>query len=252
MRFVSDFRQGFRHFASGIKFWATNPKIMLFGAIPAIVVSLLMFALIIFALTFTYDWSTALTGFATDWSNLAREGLRITLAIAMSVGIVYFCLVTFVTITLLVGDFFYEKIWRAVETQEGRFEEVALPLTQQLSRTAGTVLRSLAMGLMTSLLGVLIGLIPVVGGPIAAAFVAFRGSRALAIELTGFAADARGWNFDRRRRAVDSRLGLALGTILPFYLLFMVPGGAVIGMPSAVVSGTRLLRDLDHRTTARV
>ena len=245
LRVLSDFRDGLRHFAGGLRFWASNPKVMLFGAIPAIIVSVLMFALIIWSVPQTYAWATAMTGFAEGWSNLLREGLRITLGIALAVAIIYFCIVTFVTITLLVGDPFYERIWRAAEQERGGFEEVSTPFVQQLSRTANTVVRSLGMGLLTSLLGLLIGLIPLVGGALAALFVGVRGSRALALELTGFAADARGWGFRQRKQAVDRRLGLALGTILPFYLLFMIPGGAVLGMPSAVVAGTSLLRDLD-------
>jgi CysZ protein len=239
-----DFARGFGYFVTGLKLWATKPRLMLLGALPALIVSAFMFLLIWWSVPRTYDWSTAMTGFADGWTILFREGLRITLGVALAIAIILVCIVSFVTVTLLVGSPFYERIWLHTENTLGDFEgAVELSLQQQVRKGIGDVARTLRMALVTSLLAVLIGLIPVVGSIAAAVFVAVRGSRALAVELTGFAADARGWTFDERKRELDSRPLRTLGFSFPCYLATIVPGGAVLAMPAAVVAGTLVIRD---------
>ncbi len=245
MQFAKDFARGFSFFAAGVATWARRPKLMLLGALPAVIVSALMFLLIWWSISNTYEWATALTGFADPWSDLLREGLRITLGLALAIAIILFCIVSFVTVTLLVGSPFYEQIWRTTEQSLGGIGgEVQLRLTEQVRKGVGDAARTLRMALATSAVAVLIGLIPVVGSVAAAVFVAVRGSRALAVELTGFAADARGWSFDERKRALDGRPLMTLGFAFPCYLASIVPGGAVLAMPSAVVAGTLCVRDL--------
>ncbi|NLE98085.1 MAG: hypothetical protein GX596_08870, partial [Propionibacterium sp.] len=150
MRFTNDFSDGVGYFAAGVKSWGTRPKLMLLGAIPAVIVSALMFALVAWAVPRTYSWASALTGFADEWALLFREGARISLGIAFAIAIVMFCIVSFVTITLTVGGPFYEQIWKATEKSLGFSGGVQLGLTQQVSKGVGDMLRMLAMALKTS------------------------------------------------------------------------------------------------------
>lgn len=249
-QFTNDFSEGASYFVAGVKAWATKPKLMLLGAIPAVIVSIVMFLIVAWSVPRTYGWAAGVTGFADDWTMLLREGVRLTLGVAFSVAIIMFCIVSFVALTLFVGSPFYEQIWKATERSMGGLPAAAqLRFTQQVSKEIAGVGRMMVMALTTSVIAILIGLIPLVGSVLAAIFVTWRGSRALAVELTAYAADARGWSFDKRKRALDARPMKMLGSSLPFYLAFVVPGGAVLGMPAAVVAGTLLVRDLDKESS---
>lgn len=242
---AGDFSQGAGYFLTGVKTWATRPKLMLLGSLPALIVGTLMFLLVVWAVPRTYGWAAGITGFADDWALLFREGIRLALGVALAIAIIMVCIVSFVTITLLVGGPFYERIWRSTEQSLGGLpSSPASRITQQVARGVGDAARMLGMALTTSLVAVLIGLVPAVGGLLAALFVTWRGSRALAIELTAYAADARGWTFEQRKKVLDRHPMKALGAAFPCYLAFMVPGGAVLVMPAAVVAGTLLLHDL--------
>lgn len=250
MHVAKDFSRGFGCFTKGLKTWASKPRLMLLGALPAIIVSLLMFLLVVWTISNTYEWATALTGFADGWGPLLREGLRISMGLAFAAAIIVFCIVTFVTITLTVGAPFYERIWKDTEASLGGLtHQVQFSLRQQVSKSTGDILRTLQIALTTSVIAFLIGLIPVVGSIAAAIFVTVRGSRALAVELTAYAADARGWSFAERKQRLDARPLLMFGASFPCYLACLVPGGAVVMMPAAVVAGTHLVRELESTNT---
>src|SRR5690554_3709030 len=119
VRAVSRFFAGMRMLGRGLGMWVTSPKLMLLGAIPALLVGV---ALVIGlgVLTFNLDTvATWLTPFAEEWSEPFRVTTRVLVGIVTLVATAYFGLRTFTTITLAVGDPFYERIWRAVEVREG-------------------------------------------------------------------------------------------------------------------------------------
>lgn len=240
-----DLPTGIRLAGRGLRGWAGTPKLMLLGAIPAVLVWAIFLALIVLVVPRTPAIARWATPFAADWSLLAREVLQVTLAIAMSVALIYLAIVTFVSVTLLVGSWFYERIWAATEERLGGLEQrVELNFRATVGKTVDDTGRSVLMALTTAALAFLIGLVPVVGSIAAAVFVTYRGARSAAIELTAFAGDARGWSFAQRRRRIDRRPLLMLGTALPYYLSFLVPGLAIVTMPAGVVSGTHLVRTL--------
>lgn len=223
---------------------------MLLGVIPAMLVWAAFLALIVLVVPRTPVIARWATPFAAEWSLLARELLQATLAIAMSVALIYLAIVTFVSVTLLVGSWFYERIWAATEERLGGMEQrVELGFRATVGKTVDDTGRSILMALTTAALAFLIGLVPVVGSIAAAVFVTYRGARSAAVELTAFAGDARGWSFAERRRRIDRRPLLMLGTALPYYLSFLVPGLAVVTMPAGVVSGTHLVRELTQAET---
>lgn len=246
MRFAREFGRGFGFFTSGLKGWLTKPKVLLLGALPALITSALMFLLLWWALPSTYGWSTALTGFAEGWALALREGVRITLALAMAAGIVALCVLTFVNITLFVGGPFYEQIAKHTDRVRGGIpNEVRIGFGRQVMRGAGDAWRLLQYSLTTASYAFLVGLIPVLGPPLAAVVVLVRATHGLAMEVTAFAGDARGWSFEARKRRLREHSFLAFGAAFPSYLAFLVPGLAVIVMPAAVVAGTLLVRELD-------
>jgi CysZ protein len=60
----------------------------------------------------------------------------------------------------------------------------------------------------------------------------------LTVELTSVAFDRRGYGLPKRLRLLCRYRALALGFGVPILLLFLLPFGAVIGMPRAVAGGT--------------
>jgi CysZ protein len=65
----------------------------------------------------------------------------------------------------------------------------------------------------------------------------------LALELTGFAFDARGLSLGEQRRMLRRSRSTTLGFGVVTYLLFLIPLVAVIAMPAAVAGATMLARN---------
>lgn len=224
--------------------WITSPRIMILGAIPALVVgSVYTAAIVVFAfqLDAIAEW---VTPFADGWSEPVRVATRFAAGLALIGVAVLLAIYTFVAVTLAVGDPFYERIWRTVETRMGdEPAEVDEPFWRSAVRGLGTAIRLL---LLTALVGVALfatGLIPVLG-PIAAPVLgAILGGWVIALELSGFAFDIRRFTLRERRRMLGARRAQTLGFGVLTYVLFLVPFGAVVIMPAAVAGATMLARD---------
>lgn len=96
---------------------------------------------------------------------------------------------------------------------------------------------------------VLLGFVPVVGQVVGLIVGALVGGRALALELTGFAGDARGLSLAERRRLLGEHRAVSLGFGVAVYLAFLIPGGAVVATPAATAGATLLLRALRGEPT---
>ena len=195
----------------------------------------------------------ALTPFVDGWDEASAGTVRLLLSIAAVGAIVALGVVLFAAVTLLVGDPFYERIWRGVENELGGVpDEHETGFWRGLGRTLrdSSVLvgTSLAIGVVL----VLLGIIPVVGQVVGLVAGALVGGRALALELTGFAGDARGLALRDRRRLLGERRAVSLGFGIAVYLAFLIPGGAVIATPAATAGATLLLRTLRGESTERI
>jgi CysZ protein len=158
---------------------------------------------------------------------------------------------TFTAVTLTLGDPFYERIWRAVETSLGNPPTPpAQGFWRSLVRAVGDGIRLLVPAIGVGILLLAGGFIPLVGPILAAVVGAFVGGWLLCVELTGFAFDARGFSVKERRRALRARRAVAVGFGAACYLLFLVPFVAVVAMPSAVAGAAMLSRDTLDRTAA--
>ncbi len=240
---IREFFSGVRLLGAGLRMWVTAPRLMLIGAVPALLVAALyLVGLVLLALNL--DAIAAwLTPFAADWQEPFRSGVRITAALAILAVTALLAVYTFVTLTLLIGDPFYERIWHAVEDRLGGIpDEREQPFWPSVVRGVAEALRLL---LATAALGILLfagGFIPVVGQTLIPVLAALVGGWFLAIELTGFAFEARGLRLRERRRALAGSRARTLGFGMATYLVFLVPLGAVIVMPAAVAGATLLTR----------
>lgn len=241
---VRRFFDGTAYLGRGLKMWGSDPRLMLFGALPALIVAAVYLAALIVLFVNAPALAEWATPFADEWPEGWRTAVRIAAIIAFvglgSLLVVY----TYTAITLAVGDPFYEKIWRNVENRLGGIQnEIEVPFWPSVRRGILDAVRILVATAAIGLGLFALGFIPIVGQtlvPVAGAAVA---GWFLALELTGKAFDARGRSLKDRRRALAAIRPTALGFGVASYLVFLIPFGAVFVMPAAVAGATLLSRE---------
>jgi CysZ protein len=238
------FAAGMGYLVKGLRMWATSPKLMLLGAIPALIVgAVYATAIVVFVLNLG-QIAAWITPFAGGWDDPLRLIARVAAGVALLAAVVFLAVFTFAAVTLAVGDPFYEKIWRAVEERMGGAPaEGGEPFWRSARRGIGNGLRLLALSLLIGLLLFVGGFIPLIGQTVIPVLGATVGGWILALELTGYAFDARHLTLRQRRRMLGTQRASALGFGIVSYLLFLVPFAAVAVMPAAVAGATMLARD---------
>ena len=218
---------------------------MLLGALPALIVGIVYVAGIVVLLVNLEAISVAISPFASGWDEPWRAGTRIVAGAAVAAAGILLLAYSFVAVTLLVGDPFYERIWRAVETDLGD-APVDAPhgLLQSILRSIIDALRLVMLAVLVALLLLVCGLIPGLGQLLALVLGALFGGWILTLELTGRAFDARGFTLGQRRRMLRARRARSLGFGVLTYVLFLIPGAAVVVMPAAVAGAAMLSRDV--------
>jgi CysZ protein len=241
MRAIREFFGGVAVLLRGFRSYGTRPRLMWLGALPALIVGAVYVGVIVlFALNLDAI-VTLVTSFARGWQAepLVRVGAGLALIVLVVVVLVY----TYTAITLAVGDAFYERIWRAVEeTLGGAPVELNEGFWPAAARAASNGLRLLAVTVATSLVLFAGGFIPVVGQTVVPVVGALVAGWLLALELTGFAFDARGLRLRDRRGLLGRRRARSVGFGVACYLLFLVPFAAIVVMPAAVAGATHLAR----------
>jgi len=241
---MREFFRGARTLLGGFGWWRSRPATMLLGLVPAALVGLVLVAGLIALGVSLPGLTTAATPFAEGWIPVWRDFLRLGVGTAMFGGALIIAVVSFTALTLVVGDPFYERIWRRVETDlGGAVPEGGAPFW-------GSVVDGLALvgkGILVAILAGLVGLIPVVGS--VAGFITgvlFTGWL-LADELSSRAFAARGMPRVERRAVLRAHRARTLGFGVATQLFFLVPLGAVVVMPAAVAGSTVLARSLLER-----
>lgn len=238
---IRQFFSGVGMLGQGFSVWRTAPGLMLLGVVPAIIVAVLFVAGFI-ALGVNLDGIvTALTPFASAWDEPFRSLVRGLIAVAFVVVAALFVVNTFTTLTMIIGQPFYERIWKHVESRTGT--SVSPPdvgFWAAARRGMADGIRMLAPTIFAGLGLFVLGFIPVVGTILAAILGALVGGWFLAVELTGPAFESRGKSLSERRQALKSQRPLVVGFGLASYLVFLVPLGAVVMMPVAVAGAAIL------------
>ncbi|WP_062520397.1 EI24 domain-containing protein [Demequina silvatica] len=235
--------EGIRTAIDGLRGWARAPRLMLLGVIPGAIVAVLFGA----ALTVLVVNLGAI-GEAVAEALGARDGwlaslVSVTASVAVLAASSLVAVALFATLTLAIGGPFFEAMSRRVDGDlEAAPEE---PWWPALRRGLAEALVTVAISLGVSLVLLLVGLLPVVGSATAFTVGALVGGRLLAIELTAYPMARRGVvaRRDRVRALKPYRLRvIAFGALI--FLLFLLPLGAVLAMPAAVVGATLLVRRL--------
>ena len=212
---------------------------MALGLIPAAIVGALFLAGLIALGTFLPAITEAMTPFADGWPGVWATVIRVTVGTALMGAALVLVAVSFTALTLLIGEPFYERIWKAVEADLGGAE---LDADYGFWRSVGDTISLIGRGVAVALLAALLGLIPVVGGVLGAVCGVLFTGWLIADELTARALTARGMTRATRRTLMRRHRGRMLGFGVATQLCFLVPLGAVVTMPAAAAGATLLAR----------
>jgi CysZ protein len=221
---------------------------MALGLIPAAIVGILFLTGIVALAYFLPGITVAITPFADGWPGLWATVLRATIGTAVVGAALVLVAVSFTALTLIVGDPFYERIWRAVEVDLGQIPGGAtIDADYGFWRSARDAVALFAKGIAIAILAALIGLIPAAGGVLATVFAVVMTGSLIADELSSRALTARGIDAPGRRALMRGHRARILGFGVATQLCFMIPLGAVVTMPAAVAGATHLSRSLLDR-----
>lgn len=243
---MSSFLAGVRTLGSGFTTIARRPRLLLLGALPAVLSTLLLLGGVGTLLYFSGDLVTWMTPFAQDWSQALRTTLRVVLGVLVVGAAVLLASISFIAVTLFVGGPFYEYIAEEVE------EELGLDTFGDGAGFVRSSLRGLADSL--KLIGITvcgavvlfaIGLVPVAGQLASPVLGALFGAWMISLEMVGLLFQRRGLGIRHRHRALRRNRPMTFGFGLPVYLLCLIPVAQLVVIPSAVVGGTLLA----HRLT---
>lgn len=214
---------------------------MALGLVPAAIVGVLFLGGLIALSASLPALTEAMTPFADGWPGVWAAVFRVAVGTALLGAALVLVAVTFTALTLLVGEPFYERIWRAVEEDAGSPQ---LDGDYGFWRSVADGLSLVARGVGTALVAALIGLVPVVGAVASTLFAVLFTGWLIADELSSRALTARGLTRRARRELLHRRRLRVLGFGVATQLCFLVPLGAVATMPAAVAGATLLARSL--------
>ncbi|HEY7594771.1 MAG TPA: EI24 domain-containing protein [Actinophytocola sp.] len=241
---MRDFVRGVRFFGQGLVMMLRSPRLLLIGALPAVLTALLLLGGMITLFYWLDDLSALVTPFADGWGESVRTAVRVAADVVLAGGALVLALLSFTALTLAIGGPFYEHIAEQVEDELG-----GAPDQVELSW-----LRLLWMGLRDGIVLVLrsllytipllvAGFVPVVGQTVVPVALALVTAWFLALELVSVPFYRRGMDLRQRRALLAGRRPLALGLGLPASLLCAIPLAAIVVMPVAFAGGVLVARE---------
>lgn len=239
----SEFAMGLRLLGKGFARYGRSPRLLLLGAIPAVITCALFGVAWTFLIIYIDDIASAATWFAHDWSDFWRGLIEFGAGAAVLVAAALLSALTFTALTLLIGDPFYEVISERVEDGLGGTPgAVDLPWYRTLWPNLVDSLRLILLGVVLAIPLFLMGFIPVVGQTVVPVLNAIVGGWLITVELTGIPFNRRGLRLAERRKILRANRAMALGFGIPVFLVLLVPIVAIIVIPAAVSGATLLTR----------
>jgi CysZ protein len=248
---ISDFVTGIGLMLRGQALVLRSPGLWLLGLIPALITFLLLGAAFVALAMYDKQIATFLTPFAEQWATAVKDAVRLAVEAAVLIVFVVAAVVVYTSLTLIIGEPFYEAISKRIDDRLGGIQdERSVAFWRQLPRSIVESIRLLLRTGFNGLLVVVATLIPVAGpfiGPVLAAFV---GGWAIAVELTSVPFERRGLVLRHRRSMLGARRSMALGFGVATFVALLIPAIDVLLTPGAVAGATLLSRrvfgDADH------
>ncbi|MER7002124.1 EI24 domain-containing protein [Dactylosporangium sp. NPDC000555] len=239
----SEFLTGLRLLGRGFARYGRSPRLLLLGAIPAVITCALFAVGWVFLLGYIDEIASAVTWFADDWPAGWRRLVEFGAGAGILVVAALISVLTFTAITLLIGDPFYEAISEKIEDGLGGTPGVVdLPWYRTLWPSIVDSVRLIAVGIALAIPLFLLGFVPIVGQTVVPVLNAIVGGWLIALELTGIPFNRRGLRLSDRRKILRGHRPLALGFGIPVFLVLLVPVVAIIVVPAAVIGATLLTR----------
>lgn len=242
---MTKFATGARTLGTGFGIILRSPKLLLLGAVPALISTVLLLAALGTLVYFSGDLVSWMTPFADDWSGFWRDGLRIVVGVALVGGAALVGSLSFIALTLLIGGPFYEHIAEITEQRLGLADSGdGAGWFRLLVRGLGDALTLVLIALVGGLALLVLGFVPVAGQILAPILGALFGAWIISLEMVGLVFQRRGWSMAQRHRVLRGERATVFGFGLPTYLLCMVPVVQLVVIPAAVVGGTLLAHRL--------
>lgn len=245
---MRDFSTGVGLLGQGFGLVFRSPKLLLIGAIPALLTTVLLIGGAVALAVYIDDIAAWATPFADDWNEAVRAATRFAAGFSIIGAFIAIGLLLFTAITLIIGGPFYEHIAEAVEdTHLG-----GVPEADQASwaKSAAVGIRDAVMLVGLAVLCAIplfaAGFIPVIGQTVVPVIAVCVNATLLGIELTGIPFTRRGLKLGVRRRVLRKRRAVTLGFAVPTYLLCLIPLAALVVLPAAMAGGTVLAHRLLH------
>ncbi|HEY7226193.1 MAG TPA: EI24 domain-containing protein [Micromonosporaceae bacterium] len=237
------FFAGMGFLGRGLGMYRTNPGLMALGLLPALISFVALVAAFVAMLFYVDDVVDLLTPYMNDWPTLLRDGLRVVAIIAVGLLWVILSFLGYVTLTLIIGQPFYEAISKRVEDHLGGVPgEINVSFWRSLPRILADAVRLAVRAAIVAVALFFVQLIPVAGNAVAIVLGALFGGWALTLELTGVAFERRGLYYRHRKRSLRQHRRMTIGFGAATFVCFLIPLGAVIFMPAAVAGATLLSR----------
>ena len=117
---MREFARGVALLGRGFAYWPRRPGLMALGLLPAAIVGALFLSGLIALGAFLPGITDAVTPFADGWPGMWATVIRAAVGTALLGGALVLVAISFTALTLLIGEPFYDRIWKAVETDAGR------------------------------------------------------------------------------------------------------------------------------------
>jgi CysZ protein len=242
-RSIREFFKGARLLGRGFGLFAGTPGLLILGMVPAIITLALISAAFGTLLYFIGDLTAWVTWFADGWETAARTATRVVAGVAIIGIAALVAAMTFVALTLIVGDPFYEIISKRVDERLGNAPvEADIPWYTTIRWNLSDSLRLLALSLSVSVPLFFAGFLPVIGQTLVPVLDVAFGAWLIALEVTGIPFNRRGLRLADRRRLLRANRAFVLGFGVPVFLLLMIPLAGVLVIPAAIAGSTILTR----------
>jgi CysZ protein len=240
---VSDFFTGIGLMLRGQAMVLRSPRLWFLGLIPALIAFLLLAGAFVGLAMYDKQVATFLTPFADQWATWLKDAIRLAVEAAVIIVFVVAAVVVYTSLTLIIGEPFYEAISRRIDDRLGGIQD-ARPVAfwRQLPRSIVEAIRLLLRTGFNALLVVVVTLIPAAGPFIGPVLGAFIGGWAIALELTSVPFERRGLVLRHRRSMLRARRSMTLGFGVATFVALLIPAVDVLLTPGAVAGATLLSR----------
>lgn len=238
---MTNFAAGARALATGFGVLVRRPKLLVLGAVPALVSTVLLLGLLgvlLYNINSIVDW---VTPFADGWPEFVRGAFQATIGLVIVGAAALGGSLSFIALTLLIGAPFYEHIAERVEQDLGL--DVSADGAGWVSSFVRGIVDSVKLVLI-ALVGAVVlfflGFIPVLGQTVIPVVGVLFGAWVLTLEMVGLVFQRRGLRLGDRHRTLREHRAAVFGFGLPTYLLCLIPVVQLVVIPSATVGGVML------------